>query len=57
MVRPALAADVRGMRSTSPRNRLRTAAAPAVSMRTVNILLVVAAALCVVAGVAGTLAR
>jgi hypothetical protein len=31
--------------------------APSVSMRTVNVLLVLAAALCVLAGVAGTLAR
>jgi hypothetical protein len=45
------------MHSTPPRNRLRTAVAPTVSMHTVNVLLAVAAALCVVAGVAGTLAR
>ena len=51
------AADAGGMHSTPPRNRLRTAVAPTVSMHTVNVLLAVAAALCVVAGVAGTLAR
>ena len=45
------------MHSTPPRNRLRIAVAPSVSMRTVNVLLVLAAALCVLAGVAGTLAR
>ncbi len=31
--------------------------APTISMRTVNVLLVFAAGLCVLAGVAGTLAR
>lgn len=45
------------MHSTPPRNRLRTAMAPAASMHTVDVLLVVAAALCVLAAVAGTLAR
>ena len=50
-------ADAGGMQSSPPRNRLRTAMAPTISMRTVNILLVLAAALCVLAGVAGTIAR
>ena len=49
--------DEGGMHSTPPRNRLRIAAAPTVSMRTVNVLLVLAAALCILAGVAGTIAR
>jgi hypothetical protein len=57
MARGSPAADAGGMNSTPPRNRLRTAAAPAVSMRTVNILLAFAAALCILAGIAGSLAR
>ena len=57
MASAAPGADAGGMHSTPPRNRLRTAVAPTISMRTVNILLVLAAALCVLAGAAGTLAR
>jgi hypothetical protein len=57
MANGAPVADAGGMHSTPPRNRLRIAVAPTVSMRTVNVLLVLAAALCVLAGVAGTLAR
>jgi hypothetical protein len=45
------------MHSTPPRNRLRTAMAPASAMHTVNVLLAVAAALCVLAVAAGTVAR
>jgi hypothetical protein len=51
------ATDAGGMHHSSPRNRIRAAMIPAGSMQTVNILLAVAAALCIVAGVAGTIAR
>jgi hypothetical protein len=56
MARGAPVADAGGMHSSPPRNRFRTVA-PTISMRTVNVLLVFAAGLCVLAGVAGTLAR
>lgn len=57
MLRAAPASDAGGMNTIPPRNRLRTAMAPAASMHTVNVLLAVAAALCVLAVAAGTLAR
>jgi hypothetical protein len=57
MLRAPLASDAGGMNTTPPRNRLRIAMAPAASMHTVNVLLAVAAALCVLAVAAGTLAR
>jgi hypothetical protein len=43
------------MHLSSPRNRIRAVAAPTGSMRYLNVLLAVAAALCVVAGAARTL--
>ena len=57
MARGAPVADAGGMHSSPPRTRLRIAVAPTISMRTVNVLLVLAGALCILAGVAGTLAR
>jgi hypothetical protein len=41
----------------SPRNRIRTAVIQTQSMRAVNALLAVAAALCVLAGAAASFAR
>jgi hypothetical protein len=57
MARGAPEADAGGMHSTPPRNRLRIAVAPTITMRTVNVLLAFAAALCILAGIAGTIAR
>jgi len=45
------------MHTPSPRRRIRTAVIHAESMRALNTLLAVAAALCILAGVAASLAR
>jgi hypothetical protein len=45
------------MQTPSPRNRIRTAALPVGSMRAVNALLAVAAALCILAAAAASIAR
>jgi hypothetical protein len=45
------------MHTPSPRHRIRTAVIQAESMRALNTLLAVAAALCVLAGAAASLAR
>ena len=42
---------------SSPRNRIHTAVIQTESMRAVNALLAVAAALCILAGAAATIAR
>ncbi len=52
-----LAADHGRMHTPSPRNRLRTAVIPTGSMRAVNVLLAVAAALCILAAAAASIAR
>jgi hypothetical protein len=45
------------MRSPHPRSRSRAAAIPSGSMRAVNVLLAAAAAVCLLATIAATIAR
>jgi hypothetical protein len=45
------------MHTPSPRNRIRSAAIQTESMRALNALLAVAAALCILAGAAAAIAR
>jgi hypothetical protein len=45
------------MHTPSPRNRIRAAVLPVGSMRAVNALLAVAAALCILAAAAASIAR
>ena len=54
---PVRAADPARMHTPSPRNRIRTAAIQTESMRALNALLAVAAALCILAGAAAAIAR
>jgi hypothetical protein len=54
---PVLAADHGRMHTPSPRNRIRAATIPMGSMRAVNALLAVAAALCILAAAAASIAR
>jgi hypothetical protein len=56
MTRAGVMADPGGMRAT-PRTRIRAAAIPSGSMRAVNALLAVSAALCIAAAVAASLIR
>jgi hypothetical protein len=56
MTGAAAGADAGGMRAT-PRTRIRSAATPSGSMRAVNALLAVSAALCVAAAVSASLIR
>lgn len=54
---PVRAADPGKMHTPSPRNRIRAATIPTGSMRAVNALLAVAAALCILAAAAASIAR
>jgi len=55
MARWAAGTDAGAMHRSSARNRIRAVPAPTGSMRTLNVLLAVAAALCVLAVAAGSL--